>query len=150
MSVYLLPHEIGAEFGLTRQQVFALCMERGVPIFEGRIERALFRRQYEAREAERRHKAADSPRWCAICNRWGEHHTDRCPNAALADAAVPWPEQEHDHWPEALLLLVVAVAAIALCWWLLTREVNPCPEGWRMRTTPTATVCTNPRQQPRR
>jgi hypothetical protein len=26
----------------------------------------------------------DSPRWCARCREWGDHHTDRCPHAAPA------------------------------------------------------------------
>lgn len=29
------------------------------------------------------HKTPDSPRWCAKCDAWGEHHTDRHPEPTL-------------------------------------------------------------------
>lgn len=29
---------------------------------------------------------SDSPRWCAHCQSYGDHHTDRCPE----DGLEPW------------------------------------------------------------
>lgn len=31
-----------------------------------------------------RGRAADSPRWCEVCQAWGDHHTDRHPNRGLS------------------------------------------------------------------
>jgi hypothetical protein len=94
----------------------------------------------------------DSPRWCDTCQEWGEHHTDRCP--VREAAAKAWrdpgkPEHGADWW-DVLLYGILAVACVVLAVWLCTRHVNPCPGGYNERTSPTATVCTNPRQQPRR
>lgn len=42
MSVHLTPTELARESGLDRREVITKCMEMGVPIFEGRIDRTLF------------------------------------------------------------------------------------------------------------
>jgi hypothetical protein len=42
MSIHLTPTELAREAGLDRREVIAKCMELGVPIFEGRIDKTLF------------------------------------------------------------------------------------------------------------
>jgi hypothetical protein len=48
MSVHLTPTELAKESGLHRRQVIALCLELGVPIFDGRIDKTLFLSSLEA------------------------------------------------------------------------------------------------------
>ena len=42
MAIHLTPTELARESGLERRDVIAKCMEMGVPIFEGRIDKTLF------------------------------------------------------------------------------------------------------------
>jgi hypothetical protein len=42
MANHLTPTELANEAGLDRLEVIAKCMEMGVPIFHGRIDKALF------------------------------------------------------------------------------------------------------------
>ena len=42
MANHLTPTELARESGLERQDVIAKCMELGVPIFQGRIDKSLF------------------------------------------------------------------------------------------------------------
>jgi hypothetical protein len=42
MANHLTPTELAREVGLERREVIAKCMEMGVPIFEGRIDKTLF------------------------------------------------------------------------------------------------------------
>ncbi|HEV7459200.1 MAG TPA: hypothetical protein VGN78_01585 [Solirubrobacteraceae bacterium] len=42
MSIHLTPTELAREAGLQRREVITKCMEMGVPIFEGRIDKTLF------------------------------------------------------------------------------------------------------------
>jgi hypothetical protein len=42
MAIHLTPTELAREAGLDRREVIAKCMEMGVPIFEGRIDKTLF------------------------------------------------------------------------------------------------------------
>jgi hypothetical protein len=42
MANHLTPTELASEVGLDRREVISKCMEMGVPIFEGRIDKALF------------------------------------------------------------------------------------------------------------
>jgi hypothetical protein len=42
MSIHLTPTELAREAGLERREVISKCMEMGVPIFEGRIDKTLF------------------------------------------------------------------------------------------------------------
>jgi hypothetical protein len=42
MANHLTPTELAREAGLERREVISKCMEMGVPIFEGRIDKALF------------------------------------------------------------------------------------------------------------
>jgi hypothetical protein len=42
MAVHLTPTELAREAGLERRDVISKCMELGVPIFQGRIDKTLF------------------------------------------------------------------------------------------------------------
>jgi hypothetical protein len=42
MSNHLTPTELASATGLDRQDVITTCMELGVPIFEGKIDKSLF------------------------------------------------------------------------------------------------------------
>jgi len=42
MAIHLTPTELAREAGLDRRDVIAKCMQMGVPIFEGRIDKTLF------------------------------------------------------------------------------------------------------------
>jgi hypothetical protein len=42
MAVHLTPTELARESGLDRRSVITKCMELGVPIFDGRIDKTLF------------------------------------------------------------------------------------------------------------
>jgi hypothetical protein len=42
MAVHLTPTELAREAGLDRREVIDKCMQMGVPIFEGRIDKTLF------------------------------------------------------------------------------------------------------------
>jgi hypothetical protein len=42
MAIHLTPTELARETGLERRDVIAKCLEHGVPIFQGRIDKTLF------------------------------------------------------------------------------------------------------------
>ena len=42
MAIHLTPTELGREAGMHRREVITKCMEMGVPIFQGRIDKTLF------------------------------------------------------------------------------------------------------------
>ena len=42
MANHLTPTELAREAGLERREVISKCMELGVPIFQGRIDKTLF------------------------------------------------------------------------------------------------------------
>jgi hypothetical protein len=42
MAIHLTPTELARESGMQRRDVIAKCMELGVPIFQGRIDKTLF------------------------------------------------------------------------------------------------------------
>jgi hypothetical protein len=42
MANHLTPTELARETGLERRDVISKCMELGVPIFQGRIDKTLF------------------------------------------------------------------------------------------------------------
>jgi hypothetical protein len=50
MAIHLTPTELARESGLERREVISRCMELGVPIFQGRIDKSLF--QVSMREAD--------------------------------------------------------------------------------------------------
>jgi len=42
MANHLTPEELSKEFGLDRQEVIRVCVEEGVPIYQGKIDKYLF------------------------------------------------------------------------------------------------------------
>jgi len=42
MAIHLTPTELGRELGMHRREVITRCMQLGVPIFQGRIDKTLF------------------------------------------------------------------------------------------------------------
>jgi hypothetical protein len=42
MANHLTPTELGREAGMHRREVISKCVELGVPIFQGRIDKTLF------------------------------------------------------------------------------------------------------------
>jgi hypothetical protein len=42
MAIHLTPTELAREAGMERREVIEWCMELGVPIFQGRIDKTLF------------------------------------------------------------------------------------------------------------
>lgn len=53
MANHLTPTELANEAGLERQDVIAKCMQLGVPIFQGKIDKTLFQTSLDAeRDAE--------------------------------------------------------------------------------------------------
>jgi hypothetical protein len=48
MANHLTPSELAYESGLDRTDVIAKCMELGVPIFGGKIDKTLFRASIDA------------------------------------------------------------------------------------------------------
>ena len=52
MAIHLTPTELGREAGMHRREVITKCMELGVPIFQGRIDKTLFLESLK--EAQRR------------------------------------------------------------------------------------------------
>lgn len=52
MANHLTPTELAREAGLDRRDVIEKCMELGVPIFQGRIDKTLFLASVSEAEAE--------------------------------------------------------------------------------------------------
>ena len=50
MPNHLTPTELAREAGLERRDVISKCMEMGVPIFQGRIDKTLFLTSLHAEE----------------------------------------------------------------------------------------------------
>ena len=48
MANHLTPEELSQELGMERQDVIRVCVEEGVPIYQGRIDKTLFQAQLEA------------------------------------------------------------------------------------------------------
>jgi hypothetical protein len=59
MAVHLTPTELARESGLERREVIEKCMEMGVPIFQGRIDKTLFLANMSERQ-ESSHRAAQT------------------------------------------------------------------------------------------
>ena len=53
MAIHLTPTELAREAGLERREVIEKCMELGVPIFQGRIDKTLFLANVTELEATR-------------------------------------------------------------------------------------------------
>lgn len=48
MANHLTPEELSQELGLDRQDVIRVCVEEGVPIYQGKIDKYLFETQLQA------------------------------------------------------------------------------------------------------
>ncbi len=48
MPNHLTPEELSKELGLDRQEVIRVCVEEGVPIYQGKIDKYLFQAQLQA------------------------------------------------------------------------------------------------------
>jgi hypothetical protein len=48
MANHLTPEELAKETGLTREDVIRICIEEGVPIYQGKIDKTLFQAQLAA------------------------------------------------------------------------------------------------------
>ena len=48
MANHLTPEELSKELNIDRQEVIRVCMQEGVPIYHGKIDRYLFETQLQA------------------------------------------------------------------------------------------------------
>ena len=48
MPNHLTPEELSKELGIERQEVIRVCLEEGVPIYQGKIDKTLFQAQLQA------------------------------------------------------------------------------------------------------
>jgi hypothetical protein len=48
MANHLTPDELSKEIGIDRQEVIRLCLQEGVPIYQGKIDKTLFQAQLNA------------------------------------------------------------------------------------------------------
>ena len=48
MANHLTPEELSKELGIERQDVIRVCLEEGVPIYQGKIDKTLFEAQLQA------------------------------------------------------------------------------------------------------
>ncbi|HEX2291995.1 MAG TPA: hypothetical protein VHK46_00780 [Gaiellaceae bacterium] len=48
MPNHLTPEELSKEVGMDREQVIRLCVQEGVPIYQGKIDKTLFAAQLQA------------------------------------------------------------------------------------------------------
>ena len=62
MANHLTPTELAREAGIERREVIEKCMEMGVPIFQGRIDKTLFLANLSEQPASPSH----SPRAVAV------------------------------------------------------------------------------------
>ena len=51
MANHLTPDELSKELGIDRQEVIRVCIEEGVPIYQGKIDKTLFKAQLQALSA---------------------------------------------------------------------------------------------------
>ena len=48
MANHLTPEELSKELGIDRQEVIKVCVQEGVPIYHGKIDKTLFQAQLQA------------------------------------------------------------------------------------------------------
>ena len=48
MPNHLTPEELSKEMGIDRQEVIRVCMQEGVPIYQGKIDKTLLQAQLQA------------------------------------------------------------------------------------------------------
>jgi hypothetical protein len=47
MANHLTPEELSKELGIDRQEVIRVCLQEGVPIYQGKIDKTLFQAQLQ-------------------------------------------------------------------------------------------------------
>ena len=47
MANHLTPEELSKELGIERQEVIRVCLQEGVPIYQGKIDKTLFQAQLQ-------------------------------------------------------------------------------------------------------
>jgi hypothetical protein len=55
MANHLTPEELSKELGIERQEVIRVCVQEGVPIYQGKIDKTLFQAQLKALQAPVHH-----------------------------------------------------------------------------------------------
>jgi hypothetical protein len=60
MANHLTPTELAQEAGVERSDVIATCMEHGIPIFQGRIDKTLYMASVEAALPPHRREAVSA------------------------------------------------------------------------------------------
>ena len=60
MAHHLTPSELADQMQMKRHEVIGKCVEMGVPIFHGRIDRTLFESSLRSRSAERAPRRAST------------------------------------------------------------------------------------------
>ena len=60
MANHLTPSELADELQMKRQEVIGKCVEMGVPIFHGRIDKSLFKSSLRRPPAPRRDRRASA------------------------------------------------------------------------------------------
>ena len=58
MANHLTPDELSKELGIDRQEVIRVCLQEGVPIYQGKIDKALFQAQLQALSSREQAQAA--------------------------------------------------------------------------------------------
>jgi len=48
MANHLTPDELSKELGIDRSEVIRVCVQEGVPIYQGKIDKTLFQAQLQA------------------------------------------------------------------------------------------------------
>ena len=48
MANHLTPEELSKELGIDRTEVIRVCLQEGVPIYQGKIDKSLFQAQLQA------------------------------------------------------------------------------------------------------
>ena len=48
MANHLTPEELSKELGIDQQEVIRVCVQEGVPIYQGKIDKFLFQAQLQA------------------------------------------------------------------------------------------------------
>jgi len=60
MANHLTPSELADQLQMKRQEVIGKCVEMGVPIFHGRIDRTLFESSLRSRTMQRQPRRASA------------------------------------------------------------------------------------------
>ena len=55
MANHLTPDELSKELGIDRGEVIRVCVQEGVPIYQGKIDKTLFQAQLQANGALPQH-----------------------------------------------------------------------------------------------